>query len=141
MADVDPYAEVAKRLFNEFLEMLIALRLQGGVLPDEQAKKQKQHDREVKSWREANQELKLVSKQLTEENDKLSAELDKITLERDNLRLRLNQSIINQQATIRRVDQFAQEYPLDQHMTDRAFKEWQKIMQELPSMRGDNDDA
>lgn len=138
---VDPYTEVAKRLFNEFLEMLLALRQQGAVLPEQQDKERAKYEKELKKWRDANNELKTVAKQLTEENEKLSAEIDRLELERDNLRLKLNQTIINQQAVARQIDHAVSEYPLDQHMTDRSFKEWQKIMQSLPSLRGDDNDA
>ena len=136
---VDPYTEVAKRLFNEFLEMLIALRTQGGVTPDEQRKVQRDHDREVKSWREANAELKAVCKKLTEENNQLSAEVDRLSLDNENMRLKLNQAIINQQTVARKIDHVAREYPFEEHMSERVFKEWQKLMKELPSLRGDDD--
>lgn len=137
--EVDPYTEVAKRLFNEFLEMLIALRTQGGVTPEEQAKARKAHDRELKSWKEANAELKFVAKQLTEENERLSAEVDRLSLESENLRLKLNQQIINSQAVARKIDHASRgEYPIEELMSERVFKEWRSLMQELPKLRGDD---
>jgi len=132
---VDPFTEVAKRFFVEFLELKVALEQQGAMTPDEQTKMRKHYEKEVERWKKANEELKISARNLAADNKLLGAEVENLTGENEKLRLQLNEAIMRLEALrarhkLPRDD--SHEYPLTEHMSDRARKEWERMLKGIP---------
>lgn len=124
----DPYLEVARRFFNEFLQLKIELDRQGAVTQKVQQKERERYERDLKKWKDANEALKGAAANLVAENERLEGQVLSLTSERDNLQRKLNEERMHSNETARKL----REYPLDQHMSEAAFREWQKIMQSIP---------
>lgn len=138
----DVFTEIARRFFTEFLELKLQLEDQGAVTPEQQIKFRKSAEKELERWRKANEELKRAANDLAADNKRLAAELDNVEGENRKLRLELNEAIMRLEE-LRRRHNIPQaqvgDYPLTQHMSERAFREWERIMREMPNMRGDED--
>lgn len=131
----DPYLEVARRFFNEFLELKVDLDRQGAVTQEVQKKERARFDKEMAKWKDANELLKSRAQAFANDNERLEAELAEVMAERDDLRRQVNEHLMRNNETARRLH----EYPLDQNMSDRAFAEWQdiiKMMSSAPTARG-----
>lgn len=121
--ETDPYLEVARRFFNEFLEMKVSLDRDGAVTRRQQEKVGEKHLKEVRKWENANSLLKGRLQDLAEENQALSDTIASLEDEVENLNRTINEMKMrgNQIATKMR------DYPLDQHMSAEAYEEWVKI--------------
>jgi uncharacterized coiled-coil DUF342 family protein len=86
-------------------------------------------------------ELKRSAQDLVKENKELSNEIDRLTTELETVRRELNESIMKGESMRQRHNLPKDEpgkYPLTEHMSERAFREWQRIMQELPREKGED---
>lgn len=119
----DPYLEVARKFFNEFLELKIQLD-QGFMTPAA-------HGKEIRKWRRANEELKTSLRDLADRNRKLEDEVGTLEEQLVNLRGQLNEALIRGRLA-KRIAKASQDFPLEEHMSEDAFREWQKILKEIP---------
>lgn len=120
----DAYLEVARRFFNEFLELKVSLDRDGAVPHKTQEKERAKYEKELRKWMEANKVLKDAAAQLMKENERLEEEFARMEVERDNLRRQVNEHLMRQSDVARKLH----DYPLTEHMTDLAYKEWQDIV-------------
>jgi chromosome segregation ATPase len=128
----DPYLEVARRFFNEFIELKLELDRNGAVTAEVQKKERARYEKELKKWQEANEALKSAAAAFAKDNERLEAELAASLAQVDDLKRQINELHMRNNETARKL----RSYPLDQHMSEAAFKEWQKILTEIPSLRG-----
>lgn len=131
--DVDPYDEIAKRVFNEMLELIVALKTEGGLMPHERGALRDKYDKEVRSWKRANEDLKATAKMLSEDNEAFERENEKLRKENQELRRQLNEAIIN--AQLPRNERHT--YPLMERLSDASRREIEKLMQAPGSGKGE----
>lgn len=139
----DPYTEIARRFFNEFLELKLSLEERGAITPDQQIEYRRKAEKELDRWKRAVEELKLAAKNLAEDNKRLGEEVAQLQEQNENLRRQLNEAIMkaeNMRVRHRLPKEEPGDYPLTQHMSERAFREWQRILTEIP-YGGDRDDS
>jgi hypothetical protein len=140
----DVFTEIARRFFTEFLELKIQLEEQGAITPEQQIQYRKKAEKELERWKKVNGELKRAAEDLSKDNQRLSADLDNMEGENRKLRLELNEAIMRLEEMRRRhnIPQAQTgDYPLTQHMSERAFREWERIMKAIPYSREDDEDA
>lgn len=131
----EAYTQVARALFNEFLEMVGSMKDAGD--PRQHAAQVKTYLKEINKWKEANDELKQSAQRLVKQVDDLELELSRLVDENTSLRARLNEALIHTGLT-ERVRRASREYPFKEHLSDAARKEWheiEKMMREIPSPR------
>lgn len=134
MDETDPYLEVARRFFNEFLELKVSLDREGAVPSRVQDKERAKYEKELEKWKKANRELARSAEDLMKDNERLENEVARLEVERDNLRRQLNEHLMRQSDMARKLH----DYPLTEHMTEEAFNGWQdivKMMSEKPTGR------
>lgn len=127
----DEYTEIARRFFNEFLEL--KLQLDTGQLD------RRDWSKEIDGYRRLNMELKKAASDLAEQNMLLSNDLGRLEDEKAELRRQLNQAIINLgrlQEKLGKVTPEREGYSFVEHMSDESRRAWESLMQELPSRRG-----
>lgn len=139
----DMFTEVARRFFTEFLELKVLMEQGDLITPQEQTRLRKSMEKDVQKWQRANEELKLSARNLAADNKMLAAEVENLQSENEKLRLELNEAImrleeLRQRHRIPRDE--PGKYPLTQHMSERAFQEWQRIMKTLPYGGNKEDD-
>lgn len=129
--DVDFYTEVAKRFFNEFLEL--KLQIEAGKLEDPRVRRREfdKKDKELEQYKNANRLLKETAQSLAQANEHLEGEMVSMEEKMADLRRQLNEALIRGELPAR-LAKLNRETPLDQHMSERAFREWQKILTEIP---------
>lgn len=131
----DPYTEVAKRFFYEFLQLKAA----GAVPPGERVKEHERHERQRRKLEEAIDVWKNSAASLAAENERLEQSVVDLMAEREDLRCRLNNEIVRRAELASKLKPTEhirpdgrREYRFDQHMSEEAFHEWQRIMAEIP---------
>jgi multidrug resistance efflux pump len=133
--ETDPYLEVARRFFNEFLELKVSLDREGAVPAKTQEKERAKYEKELKKWQDANKVLKDTAQALVADNERLEEEVARLEVERDNIRRELNEALIRQSDVARKLH----DYPLAEHIrTQEAWDEWQKVLKfisEKPTRR------
>lgn len=138
--ETDPYLEVARRFFNEFLEMKVSLDRDGAVSRRQQDKIDAKHEKEVEKWKDANAVLKVRLQNFAEENQALSNTIASLEDEVENLNRTINEiKMRGNQIAVKMRD-----YPLDQHMSQEAYEEWVKIrnlMTQAPGTTKGRDNA
>lgn len=137
--DIDHYTEIARRLLNEFIELIITFDRSGALNVKDVEKERTKHERELRKWKEANETLKDSLKAMAADNERLEHEVLVMESERDDARRRLNEYLMGRREASKKVHDF----PLDQLMTEEAHKKWQEIrlmMSEVP-YRGEKDDG
>jgi len=122
--ETDPYLEVARRFFNEFLELKVSLDREGAIPAKTQEKERSRYERELRKWMDANKVLKETAQSLVADNERLEEEVAKLEVERDNLRMRLNEQLMRSNDVARKLH----DYPLTEHMTEEAYQQWQEIV-------------
>lgn len=137
--DIDHYTEIARRLLNEFIELIITFDRSGALNVKDVEKERTKHERELRKWKEANETLKDSLKAMATDNERLEHEVLVMESERDDARRRLNEYLMGRRETAKKVESF----PLDQHMTEEAYKKWQEIRQMMSEVpyRGEKDDG
>lgn len=138
--ETDPYLEVARRFFNEFLELKVSLDKDGAITRRQQDKLDAKHDKEVEKWKEANGVLKGRLQDLAAGNQDLSNTIASLEDEIENL----NRVINEMKMRGSRIAEKMRDYPLDQHMSEEAYQEWVKIrnlMSQSPGTTKGRDDA
>lgn len=125
MDDDELYTELAKRVFAEFLEMRD--QRQDVVERKEHDKIVKQFTKAVTTYKETIADFALQ----IEENERAIARLED---EKQKLREQLNEAIINGQLG-ERIKKVSHDHPFTEHMSERSYQEWKKLMQEIPRGR------
>src|SRR5688572_11787258 len=80
--ETDPYLEVARRFFNEFLELKISLDREGSIPAKTQEKERAKHEKELRKWTDANKVLRDAAQQLVKDNERLENEVARLETER-----------------------------------------------------------
>lgn len=138
--DTDPYLEVARRFFNEFIEMKISLDKEGVITVRAQEKERAKYQKELKKWEDANEVLKRTAQALVKDNDRLEEEVGRLEEEVAELRREINEQLMRQTDVVRKLH----DYPLDQLMTKEAHTTWleelrilKQLMEETPTRKGE----
>jgi len=131
--EVDVFTEVARRFFNEFLEMKVGLDKSGAVPRQQQEKEQKKYEKEIAKWEAANKVLRESAQDLMQSNEQLVDEVAQLEVQVADLRLKLNEQLMNQPEIHRRV----RDFPLTEHMSERAYQEWCEIRKLMGLAPGD----
>jgi chromosome segregation ATPase len=127
------YAEVAKRFFNQFLEMKV--RMENGELRQPDG-----WERELRQYKSAIKELKMASQDLVAENDRLSEQLAIAESELAELRASYNQTVIDMgrlQEKLKGLGLVRTEaervgYSFVEHMSEESRRAWETLMKEIP---------
>lgn len=138
--ETDPYLEVARRFFNEFLELKVSLDKDGAITRRQQDKLDAKHEKDLHKWQEANATLKDRLQDLAAGNQDLSNTIASLEDEIENL----NRVINEMKMRGSRIAEKMRDYPLDQHMSEEAYQEWVKIrnlMSQSPGTTKGRDDA
>lgn len=143
---MDPFTEIAKRFFHEFLELRASLEESGAVPVGEVVKLREKHERERQKWEKAVNELKRSAQDLVKDNKELSNEIERLNTENQSIRLQLNEAIMRSEhmrAKHRLPKDEPGQYPLTDLMTGRAYEMFQRdlerMMKEKPITKGDDD--
>ncbi len=116
---MDAYTAIAREFFNQFLEL--KLQLESGVVTTHE------HEKEIAKWRRANQELKASAEYLAKRNEDLERELGETQEELSKVRGQLNELIINH-----KLPEEVRGVPLEELMSERNFRQWRKMLSEMP---------
>lgn len=127
----DMYTEVAIRFFNEFLEQKMDIQSGRLVSPKERRKEMDRKDKEIAELKKAVSIMRETAQHLAQRNEALEGEMENMEAKMMDLRRQLNEALIRGQLPDR-IAKLNKETPLDQHMSERAFKEWQRILTEIP---------
>jgi chromosome segregation ATPase len=127
------YTEVAKRFFNQFLEMKV--RMENGELRQPDG-----WERELRQYKSAIKELKMASQDLVAENDRLSEQLAIAESELAELRASYNQTVIDMgrlQEKLKGLGLVRTEaervgYSFVEHMSEESRRAWETLMKEIP---------
>jgi uncharacterized phage infection (PIP) family protein YhgE len=140
MDDTD-YDEIARRFFNQFLELKAAIASGATKVP-------KNYDKEVAQYRKANEELKRAAADLAKQNAALEDEVVGLADMSADLRRRLNETTINlglaqeKLAGLGRVDPTQSRrvgYSFTEHMSDESKRAFETLMKEIPCGRNKED--
>lgn len=121
---LDPYTEVARRFFNEFLEL--KARLDSGVITASQMEK------ELKKWKAGNAELKATCGQLAERIAELESYVADLEANNAELTRRLTEAEIRGRMADKVVEH-TKKYPFVEHMSEESKREWMKLMSAIPN--------
>jgi chromosome segregation ATPase len=139
MDDTD-YDEIARRFFNQFLELKTAINSGTTRVP-------KNYDKEVAQYRRANEELRKAAADLAEQNIALEKEIGQLEQRESELRRQLNEATINlglaqeklsglgvhRPGELRRTG-----YSFTEHMSEESKRAFETLMKEIPH-RGTKD--
>lgn len=141
MNDSD-YDEIARRFFNQFLELKAAIASGKAAVPKNYAK-------EIAQYEKANDALKSAAATLAKQNAALEDEAEQLEASNSDLRRRLNEATINlglaqeKLAGLGRVDPARPGrtgYSFTEHMSDESKRAFETLMKEIP-YRGTKEDT
>lgn len=127
------YDQIARRFFNEFLDMKIALNKGEMTKP-------KDYDKELAAYKKANEKLRGAAADLADENKKLEEALALADERERDLRRQLNEAVVNLGRLQEKVAGLglarqkldAEGYPFREHMSEESRKLFDQLMREVP---------
>lgn len=137
----DPFTRLARAVLAEIFELRTQMQEQRLITPDEQIRDRKAQQKEVERWRRANEELKRAAQDMAAQITRLEEDVDRLTNENESLRGQLNEAVLRTESMRARHRLPADEpgqYPLTELMSERAYNEWKRFMEERPSLRGED---
>lgn len=131
--EANAYDEIARRFFNQFLELKLELNSGAAVKP-------RNWDKEEAHYKTVIAKLKSAAQEFAEDNQRIEEALALAEDEKADLRRQLNESTVNLGLAMEKlsglgvVRQEAERtgYSFVEHMSGESKRAWEQIMQEIP---------